>query len=102
MCYGVGCHVTFSNCHFDLDTKIVALAGASVQLTGCTFTRNGFNAVFAHACGTCVTVESCFFTGGEHPVSVAGGGDRDSYRINVQSATGFRHGRQRQGISVER
>ena len=73
MCYGRGCHVTFCNCHFDLGTNIVALAGASVHLTGCTFTRNGFNVVFAHACGTCVTLKSCFFTGGVHPVTVAGG-----------------------------
>ena len=64
--------MTFSNCHFEL-TNIVVLEGASVKLTGCTFTCNEFSVVFAHACGTCASVESCSFIGGFHPVSVVEG-----------------------------
>lgn len=60
---GFGCHVTFSNCHFDI--SVVALAGARVTLRECSFenVKSSGLSLFAQARSMCV-VESCYFSGG--------------------------------------
>ena len=95
VCRGAGCHVTLTNVTFKQCT-LVAIAGASVALSNCSFELNSNNpsrscggaiGIVASGQGTSVRADACYVRRGTQGISVQLGAKLEASGLTVTETT---------------